>query len=196
LNQSKRGISVTLFPKPVIIMVLFLFGILFSITALTKSNEASELPHSKEALGVNPIEHGECSVNSIELELKTLFDLHQQSRDSGARCGSNKMPSVASLRWSCELANDAEKHVNDMAKNAFMAHKGSDGKTIGKRATEANYIWRNIAENVAEGVEVADKAYRLWIKCACHCGNILNPKYTELGAAKAGDYWVVMFGRR
>jgi len=125
-----------------------------------------------------------------------LFDLHQTARDNGARCGSTKMRSTSSLLWSCELANAADNHVSDMATNGFMSHKGSDGSTIGQRATKANYIWRKVAENVAKGFEVPNDVHRVWLASPGHCENIMNPSYSEMGAAKAGDYWVVMFGRR
>ena len=94
------------------------------------------------------------------------------------------------------MANAADYHVSDMAKNGFMSRKGSDGSTIGQRATKANYIWRNVAENVAKGFEVPNNVNRIWLESPGHCKNIMNPLYSEMGAAKVGDYWVVMFGRR
>jgi uncharacterized protein YkwD len=192
-------------------------GVLFSVAAPTKGGEGRDggegdgrdaplildAPKSKEAavlsseIDVLPSTASyDCSVNSIEPELKALFDLQQTTRGSGARCGSTKMRSTSSLRWSCELANAADIHVNDMAENDFMSHKGSDGSTIGQRATKANYIWRAVAENAAEGFEVPSDVHRVWLASPGHCKNIMNPAYSEMGAAKAGDYWVVMFGRR
>jgi uncharacterized protein YkwD len=209
------GISVAFFSKPMVIVAVSTFGVLFAVAALTKggerrdsdatqaqdviresslASEATALP--SELIALRPIEAHGCSVNSIEPELKALFHLHQTARDNGARCGSTKMRSTSSLLWSCELANAADNHVSDMAKNGFMSHKGSDGSTVGQRATKANYIWRNVAENVAKGFEVPKNVHRVWLESPGHCKNIMNPIYREMGAAKVGDYWVVMFGRR
>lgn len=185
----------TFFSKPVIIMVIFSVGILFAAAALTKGADDSELLRSEDPLGLSSVEPQDCSLSSVEPELRTLFELHQHSRADGTRCGSNLMPSVATLVWSCELAGAAEEHVIDMAKNEFMAHKGSDGMSMGERATKANYIWRNIAENVAMGVTKSDEVYRLWIESSGHCRSIMNPKYTDMGAAEVDGYWVVLFGR-
>jgi uncharacterized protein YkwD len=204
LKTTKRGMSVTFFSRRVVIVAIFLIGVLFAVTALPKGGErrdpyagSNETPiSSQEAEELSPIESHRCSVKSIEPELKVMFDLHQATRDNGARCGSTRMRSASSLRWSCKLAKAAGNHVSDMAKNDFMSHTGSDGSTIGQRATKANYIWRNVGENVAKGFEVPSEVHRLWLESPAHCKIIMSSIYSEMGAAKVGDYWVVMFGRR
>lgn len=201
----KRGMSVAFFSKPMAIVAIVSIGVLFAAVGLTKGSEvrdrdevhaADVSPTPSEVNVLAHIESQGCSVNSIEPELKGLFDLHQAARQKGARCGSTKKRSTSSLRWSCELANAADNHVNDMAANGFMSHEGSDGSTIGQRATKANYIWRNVAENVAKGFDVPNDVHRVWLESPGHCKNIMNSKYRDMGAAKVGDYWVVMFGRR
>ena len=86
----KRGISVAFFSKPVAIVAVFAFGVLFAVAGLTKGGEGcdrdearavdvsptpSDAPAlSREATVLRPIEPHVCSVNSIEPELKALFD--------------------------------------------------------------------------------------------------------------------------
>lgn len=193
------------FSKPMAIVAIFSIAVLFAVVAFAKGSEirdrdevrlADVKPTPSEVNLVGPIEPHVCSVKSVEPELKALFDLHQAARENGARCGSTKMRSTSSLRWSCELANAADIHVNDMATNEFMSHTGSDESTIGQRATKANYIWRNVAENIAKGFDLPNDVNRVWLESPGHCKNIMKPVYREMGAAKAGDYWVVVFGRR
>ena len=77
-----------------------------------------------------------------------------------------------------------------------MTHQGSNGSTVGQRATNADYLWRNIAENIAKGLDQAEQVYPLWVESRAHGNNIMSNKYTEMGAAKLGNYWVVVFGHR
>jgi uncharacterized protein YkwD len=43
---------------------------------------------------------------------------------------------------------------------------------------------------------VPNEVHRLWLESPAHCKIIMSSIYSEMGAAKVGDYWVVMFGRR
>jgi uncharacterized protein YkwD len=174
---------------------------LLAATALAQSDELmlsgdrirAQYIESVNELSINP-EGG--SLSSIGPDLKNLFDLHNKSRESGARCGSTKMSSVSNLQWSRELASAAQQHVVDMENNGFMTHNGSNGSAVGQRATNADYIWRSIAENIAQGLDQAEQVYLLWVESRAHCNNIMSDKHTEMGAAKRGNYWVVVFGHR
>ena len=33
-----------------------------------------------------------------------------------------------------------------------------------------------------------------WINSSGHCSNIMDPKFKEIGVAKVGDYWTLVFG--
>jgi len=132
---------------------------------------------------------------SVEPELQTLLDLHNQSRQRGLRCGA-AVRKASKLQWSCELAVAAKKHADDMAKNEFLAHKGSDDSSFGGRATQAGFEWLEVSENIAQGFDSPNEVYQSWLDSSAHCENIISRKYSEFGAARFTDYWVVMMGSR
>ena len=133
-----------------------------------------------------------CTIEQQPSELVSLWQLHNQSRGDGTRYENGRMRKAPNLGWSCELAVAALIHAKDMATNDFLGHQGSDGSSIGMRATRAAYRWRHVSENVAQGPQSSDQVYQGWISSGAHCENIMSDKYQEFGAAKVGHYWVVM----
>jgi hypothetical protein len=189
-----------IFSKLVITAVILVSGLLFVAAALTHNDplvlsESGQVAQDRDLSSDYVDDYKQCSAIATQPELKTLFELHQHSRERGERCGSIDMPSAPNLQWNCQLVSAAEQHAIDIAKNRFMAHNGSNGSTVGQRATEANYIWRNVAENLAQGIDQAERVHRQWLDSQAHCNNIMSDKYTQMGAAKVDDYWVVVFGR-
>ena len=136
-----------------------------------------------------------CTLDTEPPELVMLLDLHNQSRNDGARCGVKRKPTVPSLQWNCELTLAARKHADDMHVNDFLGHQGSGGSSIGDRATAAGYVWREISENVAQGYQDHALVFEGWISSRAHCSNIMSRRYQQFGAAKTGNSWVVMLGR-
>lgn len=93
-------------------------------------------------------------------------------------------------------------HAADMARNSFMAHRGSDGSSPSERADRAGYDWRTVGENVAAGPDDAAAVVQGWLDSPEHCANIMEPSFTEMGVAFAVDqrsrfgiYWAQVFGR-
>lgn len=134
-----------------------------------------------------------CNLNS---ELQALLDLHNVARSKGVRCGGVRKPSVPKLKYSCELAKASLTHSNDMSQNNILSHTGSDGSSIGVRATRAAYEWRQLGENIAEGFRSSQSVNTAWLSSTGHCNNIMSAGYTEMGAARVNNYWTVMFGRQ
>ncbi len=116
-------------------------------------------------------------------------------RTKGCKCGSKKMPPVDPLTWNDRLAEAAQRHVLDMAKNNHFDHQGTDGSSSAQRISQANYQWRAIAENIAWGYDSVEAVVVGWISSKGHCENIMDPAYTEMGAAREGAYWTQTFGR-
>jgi uncharacterized protein YkwD len=69
-----------------------------------------------------------------------------------------------------------------------------------RRATRAGYSWASVAENVAGGQTTAEEVVKTWLASPGHCANLMNPRYSESGVARATDpdsehvvYWVQVF---
>ncbi|MGC9310547.1 MAG: CAP domain-containing protein [Candidatus Aenigmatarchaeota archaeon] len=118
---------------------------------------------------------------------------------------------VQPLKWDKDLANIADHHSTDMAKNSFMGHSGSDGKGPTERAEKygypterdlgGGYVITGIGENVAytgTGYVVNDKTckteyiapteeaiVRALVKCCMdsegHKRNIQDSAYVSAG---------------
>jgi len=107
------------------------------------------------------------------------------ARRRAPACGGEPMDPVADLAWSPALGAAAGAHAGDMAANDFLAHAGSDGRRVDRRASDAGYEWRAIGENVGAGARSVDQAVEHWLGSPDHCRNLLNGDYSEFGAACA-----------
>jgi uncharacterized protein YkwD len=123
------------------------------------------------------------------------------ARRSAPACGGSAMEPVAALAWSPALGAAARDHARDMAGNDFLAHAGSDGRRVDRRASDAGYEWRAIGENVGAGARSVAQAVDHWLGSPSHCRNLLNGDYSEFGAACAsapdsryGTYWALILG--
>lgn len=58
------------------------------------------------------------------------------------------LPVRPPLAIHAKLTDAARGHSRDMLNKKFQGHTGSDGSSIGQRATRAGYSWKSIAENV------------------------------------------------
>ena len=121
-------------------------------------------------------------------------------RAEGGRCGGTEYPPGRPLTRSPALDEAARTHAEDMARNSFLAHTGSDGSNPGERASRAGYDWKIVAENVAAGQTSADDIAATWLESPGHCANLRDDKYSETGIAFAlnpGDgrdiYWVQLY---
>jgi uncharacterized protein YkwD len=88
----------------------------------------------------------------------------------------------------------AKDHSEDMNKNNFFEHTGSDGSTLQDRINKYHYSWSIIGENIAEGYSSEKDVVEGWIKSTGHCQNIMNGNFKEMGVATSGVYWTQDFG--
>ena len=97
----------------------------------------------------------------------------------------------------------ALRHARAMADQDFFSHTGADGSSMGKRLTQAGYIWRLVAENIAAGMKDPINAVRTWIDSPGHRQNILIKGAIHIGLAHVRrdpdpgsitfkDYWVML----
>jgi uncharacterized protein YkwD len=131
-----------------------------------------------------------------------VLSLVNAARGKPRKCGRKSFPAVPALTSSAVLNRAALVHSQDMAKNDFFEHQGSDGSQVGERAARVGYRWRAVAENIAIGAETAEIVVDGWLKSPGHCVNIMSPNYTEMGIAYVTDpksgpgiYWTQVFGR-
>ena len=107
------------------------------------------------------------------------------------------MPAVPPLLAHANLNTSAQAHANDMVKNNFFSHTGSDGKQPWDRMTRAGYAWKAAGENIAAGNSTVDTTMTQWLNSPGHCANLMNSSFTQMGLACVkgtssnpyGTYW-------
>jgi len=77
---------------------------------------------------------------------------------------------------------------------------GSDESRPAGRVTQAGYSWASVAENVAAGQTTAEEVVNTWLASPGHCANLMDPRYSESGVARATNpdseqvvHWVQVF---
>ena len=132
---------------------------------------------------------------------REIIDLTNAARKRARTCGAKRYPAAAPLAWNAALAKASHAHSKDMADRNYVAHKAKDGTHAGERAQRAGYRWQRIGENIAAGQGSARDAVDGWLSSPGHCANIMNPRFTEMGAAHAVNqdsdlliYWTQVFG--
>jgi uncharacterized protein YkwD len=132
---------------------------------------------------------------------KSVLKEVNAARGQPRSCGKRSFDAAAALRWNARLAQAALAHSKDMAQQDHVSHAGSDGSSAGDRAKRANYAWRRIGENVAAGQGSARDVVQGWLDSPRHCANIMNPAFSEMGAAyvvrpeaKGAIFWTQVFG--
>lgn len=90
-----------------------------------------------------------------------------------------------------------------MQRNNFTSHTGSDGSSVGDRATAAGYAWSWIGENIAWGYGTVQQVVDGWMASPGHCGNIMKADYKHIGLACVRgtssntwpNYWTLDLGK-
>ena len=131
-----------------------------------------------------------------------ILDLINQARAQPRRCGKEMFAAAPPVRWNEMLAESSQRHSEDMARYDFFDHVNPrDGTHSWERVERAGYKYSTTGENIAAGYRNADEAVAGWIKSPGHCANLMNPAFTDMGAAlainrrsKMGLYWTQEFG--
>ena len=101
---------------------------------------------------------------------------------------------VILLRWNELLATAALAHADDMAERNFFDHDNPEGENVVVRVTRTGYPIGAVGENLARGAASNNEVIDAWMRSPGHRDNIIFPEYTEIGAARVGEYWVQVFG--
>jgi uncharacterized protein YkwD len=131
-----------------------------------------------------------------------VLDLINQARAAPRYCGNRMFNAARPVRWNDSLAESSRLHSEDMARYNYFSHSGRDGSDPGQRVERAGYRFRSTGENIAAGGQMKpEDAVAGWIKSPPHCANLMDPVFTEMGAAFAvnprsemGVYWTQAFG--
>ncbi|WP_341304906.1 CAP domain-containing protein [Pseudomonas sp. TMP25] len=136
-----------------------------------------------------------------QAEGQKLLTLTNAARSQARQCGGRSFAATGALLWSATLGSTAEAHSRAMANGNFFDHQDPDGRTPGDRAELAGYSGQRVGENIAAGLDTANKVVDGWLASPGHCANLMNPQFSELGAGYANDprsdagiYWTAMFG--
>ncbi|WP_414625148.1 CAP domain-containing protein [Calothrix sp. CCY 0018] len=145
-----------------------------------------EMPLSCDSEDSSPIESDTRSTSVVQ-EVVNL--VNNERRKAG----------LSPLRIHSRLNASAQAHSNDMARNNFMSHTGSDGSSMGDRIKRYGYNFRRAAENVAAGQSSPQDVMRSWMNSPGHRKNILNGNFRDIGVGYArggryGTYWTQNFG--
>jgi len=123
------------------------------------------------------------------------------ARGQARQCGGQSFAAAAPLAWNDTLALTAEGHSRSMANGNYFDHRDRDGRTPGDRAELAGYAGRQVGENIAAGLDNAQKVVAGWLASPGHCANLMGAQFSELGAgyavdpkSDAGIYWTALFG--
>ncbi len=132
---------------------------------------------------------------------RRVLDLTNQARSRAHRCGATLFGPAPPLTLNPLLERAALAHSNDMAAHSYMDHTGRDGSSPADRVSRTGYSWRIVGENLASGVMTPEEAVAGWLDSPHHCANLMEPRFTQMGAAfavnernEAGVYWTQVFG--
>ncbi len=132
---------------------------------------------------------------------KTLLAQVNAARATPRMCGYRSFPAARPLTWNNALGLAAQGHSRSMANDNYFAHQDLDGGTPAGRARAAGFRGRQIGENIAAGQGSPNQAMQSWLTSPGHCANVMNPMFTQMGAAYAtgarselGIYWTMVFG--
>jgi uncharacterized protein YkwD len=131
-----------------------------------------------------------------------ILEAVNAARSTARSCGGQAFAAAPALAWNSALGDAALAHSADMASQGYFDHRGKDGRVVNDRALQAGYRWRRIGENIAAGQESPDEAVAGWLSSPGHCANIMDARFTDMGAAyainRAHDtprvYWTQVFG--
>ncbi|MDR6713784.1 uncharacterized protein YkwD [Pseudomonas hunanensis] len=136
-----------------------------------------------------------------QAEGQKLLQEINAARKVPRQCGGQPFAAASALGWNTTLAGVAANHTRAMANHNYFDHIDRDGRTPGDRAELAGYQYRLIGENIAAGRDTPRKVVDGWLASPGHCATLMNPDFSELGAAyavdpksDAGIYWTGLFG--
>ncbi|UZE25739.1 CAP domain-containing protein [Pseudomonas sp. B21-056] len=144
---------------------------------------------------------GGAPVSDASSANKALLAQVNAARAKSRLCGRQRFAAARPLSWNAALGSAAQGHSQAMARGNYFAHRDPDGRSVADRAKGAGFRGRKIGENIAAGQGSPNQAMQDWLASPGHCANLMNPMFTQVGAAYATDsrsdagvYWTMVFG--
>lgn len=140
------------------------------------------------------------SCASEEVLKRQMVAMINKARARPRSCGPMLFEKAPPVQWNVTLEKAAWLHSHKMATQNFFAHRGPDSTHVGIRVQSFGYDWQFVGENIYAGIESVTEAVYGWLESEGHCKTIMNPDYTELGAACVSNrssqyesYWTQVF---
>jgi len=123
---------------------------------------------------------------SWQAQAEPLRDLGRQrtallAAVNAARRAAGRPPLAGDPR----LDAAAQAHAEDMLARSYYSHDGPDGSTPRSRVEAAGFPAASVAENIAARHLAADETVAGWMASSDHRRNLLDPRFTSLGAGVA-----------
>ena len=132
-----------------------------------------------------------------KVDKELVLQLINAYRISGCDCGTEGYYAPTTpVTWNDTLELAAKAHSADMFSKNFFNHTGSDGSIMNDRINRLGYNWSTCGENIGKGHKNEESVVIGCMNSPEHCSNIMYPKFKEIGAAKIGDFWTLVFGAR
>ena len=146
-------------------------------------------------IGLVPLNESSGSTEPSSTSWGEMLQAVNAMRAEGQQCGDEYFAPVAPLVWNGRLEAAAQRHTRDMARHEHFAHTGTDGSSVGDRASYEGYDWRRVGENIARYQLDVHEVVDDWMASPGHCANLMNPAFVEFGAAEEDHYWTQVFGK-
>lgn len=131
---------------------------------------------------------------ALDAEESSFIELVNDYRESRGLA-----PLVVSVR----LTRASDWMSQDMARNDYLSHTDSEGRSPFSRMEDFGYFASSAGENVAGGKATALGVFTQWRNSSAHNAAMLDPGYRAIGIARAHDpdsrlrwYWTANFGAR
>ncbi len=160
-------------------------------------------PASTAAMGAAPravslVAH--CDMATLP---QSLLQSVNAARATPQSCGQQTLGPARPVSWHPALAAAASKHSAEMARRNFLGPSGPDGLRVQQRVSREGYNARAVGETLAGGDFDPHSVVGGWLGSEAHCRTLMNPSFTEVGAACVrqpnsswGTYWTMVLGNR
>ncbi|MGE7773182.1 CAP domain-containing protein [Chitinophaga sp. NPDC101104] len=118
-----------------------------------------------------------------------LLSLVNDVRSRGCNCGDTFMAAAPPISWNRALERAAYLHSKDMKDFNYFSHQDREGQMAGYRISSMGYTWAAWGENIALGKLTEQTVVNGWFNSVTHCKVLMNPRFTEMGVAKVGNFW-------